>query len=218
MNLYSKSLLSMLMFLLSAVAAQAVEDEMYRIKPGDVLSIYVHQNSDLTLSVNVLPDGTISYPLIGNLYVQGLTTAGLENILTQKLTQYLQNPVVVITISSETQYKIFVMGEVRMPHDYIYQEGKRLTDYLAMAGGPGEEANLKKCHIYPADVTRPRITVDLRAIFNDENRNLNIELQPNDTILLERRSGFIVTEWYEIGQIFSVLVGIATIYLISERR
>jgi polysaccharide export outer membrane protein len=193
----------------------AQEDDLYQIKPGDQLNIYVHGNDDLTRNVTVLPDGTISYPLVGNLYVQGLTTSGLEGILTQKLEQYLQKPVVVISISSETLYKIYVMGEVRMPNAYPYEAKKRLTDYLAMAGGPTDEALLKKCNIYPLDASKPRLVVDLREIFDDEDRTKDVELQANDTILLERRSGFIVADWAEMAQIFSVIFGMATIYLIA---
>ena len=77
---------------------------MYHIKSGDQLNIYVHDNNDLTMVAPVLPDGTISYPLVGNLYVQGLTTAGLQSALTEKLSQYLQSPVVVVSISSQTSY------------------------------------------------------------------------------------------------------------------
>lgn len=192
--------------------------EVYRIKPGDQLSVYVHENNDLTMTINVLPDGTISYPLVGSLYVQGLTTTGLQNILAEKLQLFLQKPVVVVTIASETLYKVFVMGEVKMPNAFPFQEGRRLTDYLAQAGGPGPEANLKKCTVFSEDPTIPRRVINLNDIFQDGDRTLDIKLQPYDTILLERRSGFIVTEWQEIAQVFAIITGVATIAILAQRR
>jgi len=216
MKVSLKVFVTILMLLISSRAGCAQGDEMYQIKPGDQLSVYVHENQDLTLNVTVLSDGTISYPLVGNLFVQGLTTSGLEAILTQKLGQFLQKPVVVISITSETLYKIYVMGEVRMPNAYPFEGAKRLTEYLAVAGGPTEEANLKKCNIYSDDLTKPRLVVNLKEIFEDKDRRQDVELQANDTILLERRSGFIVADWSEIAQIFSVIFGAASIYLVAQ--
>jgi len=218
MKLSFSALIVLISLCALAAAVFSAEDQMYRIKPGDQLSVYVHENQDLTMTVMVLPDGTISYPLVGSLYVQGLTTSGLEDILTQKLGQFLQKPVVVVSISSETLYKIYVMGEVRMPNAYPFQEKRRLTDYLAMAGGPGPEANLKKCNVYPADPGKSRLVVNLNEIFDDKDRSKDVELQANDTILLEKRSGYIISDWAEIAQVFSIILGVATLYLVAQRR
>ena len=78
------------------------------------------------------------------------------------------------------------------------------------------KANLKKCNIYSDDLTRPRLVVNLKEIFEDKDRRQDVELQANDTILLERRSGFIVADWSEIAQIFSVIFGAASIYLVAQ--
>jgi len=214
------TLIAALSLLLIANLVQAQEEGMYRIKPADQLNIYVHQNADLTMTAPVLPDGTISYPLVGNLYVEGLTTAGLQEALAEKLKQFLQNPVVVVTIQSQTLYKVYVMGEVSSPGAYPYEEGKRLTDYLTLAGGTTPEANLKKCNIYARDSSSPRRVINLKEIFEESNLTFDIPLEPNDTVILERRSGFLVTNWGDVAQIFSIVLGIATLYLIIalERR
>jgi polysaccharide export outer membrane protein len=219
-RIYGVSLAALLLLLscVGALNAQSAQDQVYRLKPGDELGIYVHENNDLTMTVSVLPDGTISYPLVGSLYVQGLTTSGLQDILTQKLSSFLQKPVVVVTISSQTLYNIYVMGAVRAPHGYSYYSGKKVTDYLAEAGGPDETANLTRCYIYPVDSKVPRKVINLKKILDDVDRAENIELQPNELIYLEPRSGFAVINWQQIGQIFSMVTGIVTLWLISERN
>jgi polysaccharide export outer membrane protein len=195
----------------------AVQEDQYRIKPGDHLSIYVHENNDLSLSPIVLPDGTISYPLVGSLYVQGLTTTGLQEILTQKLSSFLQKPIVVVTISSETEDKVYVLGEVRVPNAYPYHEGDRLTDYLAVAGGPMSTANWNKCNIYSVDQASTKRIINLRNTFQSHDLMQNPVLKPNDTIYLEKKSGFIVENWSEISQILGILVGSATLYFVATR-
>jgi len=205
------------LILIPGSASAENEKSMYRIKPADQLNVYVHENADLTMTVAVLPDGTISFPLVGNLYVQGLTTAGLQNVLREKLQEYLVNPVVVVTISSQTAYKVYVLGEVGSPGALPYDEKMRLTDYLALAGGMTPEANLKECYIYSSGVDKPRRAINLKEIFEEDKVTLDILLQPEDTIVLKRRSGFFITEWVEVAQIFSILVASATLYVLATR-
>jgi polysaccharide biosynthesis/export protein len=209
------------LFLLSLVMVGSVNAEgggSYRIKPTDVLHIYVHENEDLTLNANVLPDGTISYPLVGTIYVQGLTTDGLQAILTEKLKNYLKEPVVTITITSTTMFDIYILGEVRSPGVYAFEEGKRLTDYIAMAGGTTNYADLKRCRIYPNKDGESSKTVNVQdEIFENGNHELNVLPQPYDTIIIPRRSGFAVIEWAQVAQIFGIIVGAATLYFIIDR-
>jgi polysaccharide export outer membrane protein len=211
-------LIATMAFLMIAGTNCQAEEEMYRIKPGDQLNLYVHENNDLTMGVTVLPDGTISYPLVGNLYVQGLTVSGLQDILTQKLSAYLQKPVVVISLGAETVDRVYILGEVRSPNTYQYHEGDRLTDYLAQAGGPTDMANWKKCSVYTINPGGQKRTVNLRETFQSRDLTLNPVLKPNDTVFIERKSGFIINNWGEIGQIFGIMVGVATLYFISSRR
>jgi polysaccharide export outer membrane protein len=205
------------MFVVQTGAVQAQEGENYYLRPGDQLHIYVHENPDLTVSTAVLSDGSISYPLVGNLFVEGLTITALEDILAEKLGQYLQRPVVVITVSTETLEKVYVLGRVRLPHEYPYQKGKRLTDYLAMAGGPDDFADLKDCKVFSRDSSQPTRVISLKAIFEDHDRDQDIELQPNDTIYLDRKSGFLVSNWGEIGQILGIILGSTTLFFVIER-
>jgi polysaccharide export outer membrane protein len=198
------------------VSAYGQDQGTYRIKPADMLNVYVHDNIDLTMPVTVLPDGTISYPLVGNLYVQGLTTAGLQDALTERLKQFLQTPVVVVTISSQTAYKVYVVGEVGAPGAYPYEEGKRLTDYIAMAGGQTPYSNLKKCTIISKTPEQTERRINLKEIFEKNNQALNIAPQPDDTIIIARKK-FILEQWNEVAQVMAVIIGAVTLYYVASR-
>lgn len=205
-----------LSILVIAAPITAQDQGTYRIKPADMLNIYVHENNDLTMQVAVLSDGTISYPLVGNLYAQGLTTAGLQEVLTEKLQQFLQKPVVVVTISSQTVYKVYIIGEVGAPGAYPYEEGKRLTDYIAMAGGQTPYTNLKKCTIISKNPEQAERTINLKEIFEKNNQFVNVSPQPDDTILLARKK-FILEQWAEIAQVMAIIVSAVTLYYIASR-
>jgi polysaccharide biosynthesis/export protein len=211
-------IITVMAVLIASGSALAAQEEQYHIKAGDHLAIYVHENPDLTVSPTVLGDGTISYPLVGNLYVAGLTTSGLQDILTQKLASFLQKPIVVVSINSETVDKIYLLGEVRTPNAYPFQDGYRLTDYLALAGGPAATANWNKCSIYSVDPGTPKRTINLKYTFQSRDLTQNPVLKPNDTVYLEKKSGFIVDNWNEIGQIVGIIVGSATLYFLIDTR
>jgi polysaccharide biosynthesis/export protein len=218
MKQFVLTIISLMAVLMAVGGALAAPEEQYHLKPGDHLSIYVHENPDLTVSPTVLGDGTISYPLVGNLYVAGLTTSGLQDILIQKLSSFLQKPIVVVSISSETVDKVYLLGELRTPNAYPYQEGYRLTDYLAIAGGPAPTANWNKCSIYSVDPGTPKRTVNLKYTFQSRDLTQNPVLKPNDTVYLEKKSGFIVNNWSEIGQVMGIIVGSATLYFLIDTR
>ncbi len=141
----------------------------YRIAPGDVLTIEVFQEPDISLgSVKVDDDGVIPYPLIGDVLVAGRTASELEIELAARLLDgYLREPHVTVTVS-ETR-PIYVRGEgVASPATVSYREG--LTVELALllagvddpaqieeasiarAGSPGALPVEKSMSVYPGDI------------------------------------------------------------------
>src|SRR5690606_18826203 len=70
----------------------------YRIQPGDVMTIVVYGQPDLTLDVLVLPDGTISYPFVGVLDVRNLTAAEVAERVTEVLSTVIRTPVVSVNV------------------------------------------------------------------------------------------------------------------------
>ncbi|MDD5431747.1 MAG: polysaccharide export protein [Candidatus Omnitrophica bacterium] len=113
----------------------------YYIAPEDEMEIFVWQNPDLTATVIVGPDGYISYPLVGRIKVSGFTVSKLENILRDKLTEYVKNPQVSLIMKKFAGNKVVVLGEVTYPGIYTYKGSLDLTDALALAGDFTEEAH-----------------------------------------------------------------------------
>ena len=115
----------------------------YRINPGDVLEIYVWGEERLQRSVNVLPDGTIAFPLIGQLRVGGLLPAELENKIRDGLREQYRGEVPQVTISvSPVGIQFSVIGRVNSPGNF--QPGRYINalEALSLAGGPNEFADL----------------------------------------------------------------------------
>lgn len=116
----------------------------YRISAGDELEIYVWGEERLQRKVKVLPDGTIAFPLVGQIKVQGYLPAEVEAAITSGLSaQYVGAvPQVTVSVVAPAGMQFSVMGRVKAPGTFTPGRYVNILEALSMAGGPGEFANL----------------------------------------------------------------------------
>lgn len=116
----------------------------YRINAGDELEIYVWGEERLQRVLRVLPDGTIAFPLVGQLKVEGTLPQDVERMVSDRLRdQYRgQVPFVTVSVSNPAGMQFSVMGKVQAPGTFTAGRYVNVLDALAMAGGPSEFANL----------------------------------------------------------------------------
>ena len=116
----------------------------YKIFPGDQIEIYVWGEERLQRSVKVLPDGTLAFPLVGQIAAGGKTLAEIESMVTDKLRPEYRGDVPRVTVSvlSSAGTEFSVMGRVNSPGAFTPTRRVNVLEALAMAGGPSEFANL----------------------------------------------------------------------------
>ena len=108
----------------------------YRVGPGDVLEVEVYDDPDLSGLVTVQHGGEISFPLLGDLSVTGLTAREVRETLTRLLAKdYLVDPQVVVKVKEHRSQWITLVGEVQRPGKYFLQGSKTLLELLTEAGG-----------------------------------------------------------------------------------
>ena len=128
-------LLGFLPFLLAfATSAQAAEPE-YTLNPGDVLQITVWKEDGLDREVLVLPDGSISFPLIGSLEARDKTVSQIQDEVKTKLSSAIPDASVIVVVKAALGHAVDVVGQVNKPGEVI--SGHRITvmQALSMAGG-----------------------------------------------------------------------------------
>lgn len=108
---------------------------VYKVNPGDILEINVWKEEGMIQEVLVRPDGGISFPLVGDLNVQNLSLIEIEKAVSEKLSQYLSDPVVTISAKQLLGNKIYVIGKVNKPGEYIVNSYVDVMQVLSMAGG-----------------------------------------------------------------------------------
>jgi|TARA_B110000879_G_scaffold205993_1_gene287228 polysaccharide export outer membrane protein len=127
---------SLLMVGLCNVAAS----ETYLLNPGDQLEVSVWNEDTLQRTITVLPDGMISFPLVGHLQAAGKSAADVEAVIGEKLDTFIADPEVNVTVTSTKGNVVFVVGKVLKPGPVAMIQSTTVMQALAMAGGLNEFA------------------------------------------------------------------------------
>ena len=114
----------------------------YLIGPEDVLDVLVWKNCpDLCRTVPVRPDGKVSLPLVNDVQAAGLTPMDLRRQLTEHLSEFLPTPEVSVIVREVHNFKVAIVGAVKMPGDYELKSPATVLELLARAQGLTEFAN-----------------------------------------------------------------------------
>lgn len=119
----------------------------FLLGPEDVLEIAVWKNQDLTKTVTIRPDGLISMPIIGDIQAAGLTAGELAQRLADRLRQFVQNPVVSVSVKELNSYSVYVMGEVAKPGKFQLKSYATVLQAISMAGGFTDYAKRNKLQV-----------------------------------------------------------------------
>lgn len=127
-----------------AQTSQPARAAEYRINAGDELEVYVWGDERLQRHVKVLPDGSIAFPLVGQVVAQGLLPQELERAISDRLQgQYRgEVPQVTVSVVAPSGMQFSVMGRVKAPGTFTPGRYVTVLEALSMAGGPNEFANL----------------------------------------------------------------------------
>jgi polysaccharide export outer membrane protein len=129
-------LLPLLMMAAAVSAAPAAKDAAgYQIQPGDVLSISVWKEPDLQREVLVRPDGSFSFPLAGEVDARGKSVSEVNAIVKERLAKYIAEAVVTVSVQEIRGNKVYVIGQVNKPGEFVVNPSVDVMQALSMAGG-----------------------------------------------------------------------------------
>lgn len=151
------------------------------IHPGDQLSVQVYGDQTLTQTVTVLNDGTIAYPLVGQIAVAGKTPEQAAETIKERLLKFVKHPVVTVAITQLAQPNVMVLGDVKNPGKYQLRSDARLSDAIAAAGGLTDQDG-----VYPlARVSSPNgvvTQVSLQKLLRNGDTQSDARLGEGDVV------------------------------------
>lgn len=170
----------------AAIAQQIVPpDESYKVLPGDMLQISVWGEENLQGEVLVRPDGALSFPLCGDISARNQSVIDLQEEITKRLTRYISDPVVTVSVAQVLGNKVYVIGQVSRPGVFVVNPQVDVLQALTMAGGATPFASLNDIKILRRSGDRQQA---LRFRYDDviKGRNLeqNVVLQAGDVVVV----------------------------------
>lgn len=173
-------------------AVTASSAPVFRLGTGDVVSVNVWKNPDLSVTVPVRPDGYISVPLVGDVLAGGQTPAEIASDTELKLTQFIRTPKVSVIIqeipSAEFQNRVRVVGGVADPKSISHRDGMTVIDLVLEAGGVNEFASPNGAKLYRTiDGVARVFDIYLLDILSSGILETNYDLVPGDVITIPER-------------------------------
>lgn len=186
------------------INVQEKKVENYRISIGDSLAITVLNHPEFSLSAQVLPDGTIAYPILGKISVVGRTRdeIGAEIASGLKKKNQLNKPFVTVNVIQQEVREITVLGTVRGAGKLPLKEGWTVLDALGAAGGVGTAGTTDRYEFYTAQLFRDSevIPLDLGKVFaNDSVANIPLKNGDKIYVSVKPRSEITITVIGEIA-------------------
>jgi len=207
-----------ILFGVSASLAFAEEKLSYTVGPRDTLEISVWQHTELNRTVTVRPDGKISFSLVGDVNVIGLTPAEVDEVVTRRLSKHIQSPevtVIVTDIRSIGSGQILILGEAARPGAYPIVEGTTALEAIAKAGSYTESAALHKVTVMrrPEAGAPKVIKVNLEKVIAKGDTSKDIVLKPDDVVYLPKKT----SKWEVFDRYFiRGILPIATLIIIID--
>jgi polysaccharide export outer membrane protein len=156
------------------------------IHKGDILEITVYKHPDLSKNVMVQQDGTVDFPLIAGIPVDGLSLNEFTDIIKSQAAKYLgETPIVSVRFTETIQVYVTVLGQVMVPGEYITAKSSTVQGAITRAGGFTPRAQVDQVKlIREKEGKRETISVDMHRFFLEGDPGLLPVLEDGDIVVV----------------------------------
>ena len=160
--------------------------DAYKIGCGDILEIVTWKEPDFTREeVLVRIDGKISFPLLGDVQAAGRTPLEINKDIEEGLKDYVDTPIVTVTVKKPESQKFYILGEVQKTGEYPLIKGLTVLQAFALAGGFTDWASKKEIILLRNEKGEDKVySVNYKKIVNDKDFRQNIQIKADDTIIV----------------------------------
>ncbi len=204
-------LLLILIFTLSLFAQEQLpETNEYILSAGDRISIEVMDHPEFSKELQILPDGSIEYPILGNLIIADLSSRQLSEIIKNNLEPYIPNPIISVYVTSIYDEKINIFGYVNRPGSYQIFKPVNLVEAFSIAGGIKNVRKVKRVKLIKKDGSIVDIKVSRIWFSSDKISTENeLKLYPGDTLIIPPPFEF---NWSMFSALLSLISLSLTVY------
>ena len=160
----------------------------YTVGPDDILAVEVRQHPEIGGEFLVSPEGTIFISLIGAVEVEDATAEEVAHRLESRLSEFIRDPEVAVSVVAYNSKKVYVLGQVGNPGEHSMRGNVlNVRDAVLQAGLPLDTANLPRVAVITPDEYAPEVrVVNLNDILYKGILRDNIDLKPGDVVVVHR--------------------------------
>lgn len=170
-----------------APAVASIGDYKYVLGPGDMVSISVWRNPELSMIVPVRPDGKVSAPLVEDMVANGKDPVSLSRDIEKALARFIRDPVVTVIVTNVVgpySEQIRVLGEAVKPQVLPYKQNMTLLDVMIAVGGLTEFADGNAASILRTADSNRQYSVRLKDLIKRGDVSANVEMKPGDVVII----------------------------------
>jgi len=157
----------------------------YEVQPSDVLQVSVWKEPDLTQQVIVRPDGAFSFPIVGEVNAVGKTVEELRLELVQALRRIIPDVVVTVSVLEIKGNKVYVIGQVNQPGEFIVNPRVDVIQALSLAGGTTAFASPSEIFVLRRDNGQQRrLPFNFEAVLRGRDLEQNVLLRSGDVVVV----------------------------------
>ncbi len=182
----------------------------YHLGPGDVLAIGVYLHPDLSIpppgfttsrgppGAVVSNNGNLQLPLLGEVYVSGLTVSQLREKLTHAYARYIKHPSISVQVQQARSIRYYLLGEFAAPGVKFPDRPMHLLDALALGGS----INLKDADLHGAYVVQNghKLPLNFERLLLRGDLSQNVRLQTGDTIVVPSNASMTAFMFGAVGK------------------
>ena len=166
-------------------AAESGAVVRYEVQPSDLLQISVWREPELTQQVLVRPDGAFSFPLAGEISAVGKTVEELRLELVERLSRYIPDLVVTVSVLEIRGNKIYVIGQVNQPGEFIMNPRVDVMQALSLAGGTTAFASPSEIFVLRRDNgEQQRLPFNFDNVLRGRDLAQNVLLRTGDVVVV----------------------------------
>ncbi|MCR9066914.1 MAG: polysaccharide biosynthesis/export family protein [Cytophagales bacterium] len=213
--------------------SDSLQNEAQTIMPGDVITFFLttregyqlvdaaatgggmmNQQMGFRPSYIVRPEGTVEFPIVGDVSVLGMTRLELENLLEEKYSGVYNDPFILLEVTNRRAFVFTGLGGGRVIS--LPTENTTLIEVIALVGGIPQGAKSHKIRVIRGDMDAPSIKkVDFSTI--DGLKDADFIIQPNDLIVIEPITRVAPAVLRELTPVLTLITTVLTFYLLIRR-
>lgn len=159
----------------------------YPLHPGDKLIVGVYDDPKLLpQDITITPDGTINYPMVGDIMVGGKTTAQVRAELEAKLKKFISDPIAIVLVADVKGNVAYVVGQVNKPGQLVMNPSINVLQALSMSGGTNPYAKLDSIIVIRTSSNGQQRVLPFHygAVTSGKDLQQNVMLESGDVVVV----------------------------------